>query len=111
MSKGFRGFPGNMQDLVKQAQKLQQQIEQSQADAEKVINEGSTGGGMVKVTANGKGHVLSISIARDVVNPDDIEMLQDLIMAAVNEAIRGAQQQVKDQMEKIAGGMPLPGLF
>lgn len=114
MGKGFAGFPGaggGMQGLLKQAQKMQEELVKAQEGAQKLTADGSAGGGMVKVVANGKNEIVSIVLQRDVVNPDDIEMLQDLIVAASNEALRKVQEQVKADMAKITGGMNLPGLF
>lgn len=111
MSKGFGGVPGNIQGLMKQAQKMQQQVQKTQEEAEQFTTEAQSGGGMVRVVVNGKSKILSLSIEKDVVNPDDIEMLQDLVLAAVNEGISKAQAHVKEQMSKIAGGMNIPGLF
>lgn len=97
-------------DLMKQAQKMQQEMGRIQEESKKKTVEASAGGGMVTVTANGAMEILSIKIERDVVNPDDIEMLQDLIVAAVNEALRRAQQIVSEDMGKLTGGMNIPGL-
>jgi len=97
-------------DLMKQAQKMQQEMGKIQEESKKKTIEATAGGGMVTVTANGAMEIISIKIERDVVNPDDIEMLQDLIAAAVNEALRRAQQMVSDDMSKISGGMNIPGL-
>src|SRR4030042_6299065 len=97
-------------DLMKQAQKMQQEMGRIQEESKKKTVEATAGGGMVTVTANGAMEILSIKIERDVVNPDDIEMLQDLIIAAVNEALRRAQQMVNNEMSKLTGGMQLPGL-
>ncbi|MBI5055523.1 MAG: YbaB/EbfC family nucleoid-associated protein [Nitrospirae bacterium] len=97
-------------DLMKQAQKMQEEMGRVQEESKKKTYEASAGGGMVVATANGATEIVSLKIERDVVNPDDIEMLQDLIVAAVNEALRGAQQLVSEDMKKITGGMNLPGL-
>jgi DNA-binding YbaB/EbfC family protein len=97
-------------DLMKQAQKMQQEMGKVQEESKKKTIEATSGGGMVTVTANGAMEIISIKIERDVVNPDDIEMLQDLISAAVNEALRRAQQMVSDDMSKISSGMNIPGL-
>jgi len=82
-----------------------------QAELEQKTVESSAGGGMVKVIANGKQEILSITIDPEVVNAEDIEMLQDLILAAVNDALRKAQEMVAEEMSKITGGLKLPGLF
>ncbi len=97
-------------DLMKQAQKMQQEMGKIQEESKKKTVEASAGGGMVVVTVNGAMEIISIKIDREVVNPDDIEMLQDLIAASVNEALRRAQQMVSDDMGKITGGMNMPGL-
>ena len=97
-------------DLMKQAQKMQQEMGKIQEESKKKTVEASAGGGMVVVTANGALEVISIKIEKDVVNPEDIEMLQDLVVAAVNEALRMAQQMVSDDMGKITGGMNIPGM-
>jgi hypothetical protein len=78
--------------------------------AERTV-EGTAGGGMVKVTANGRQQVLRIEIEKDVVDPDDLEMLQDLVLAAVNDALSKAQEMVASEMGKLTGGMNIPGLF
>ncbi len=97
-------------DLMKQAQKMQQEMARIQEEAKKKTVEASSGGGMVIVTANGAMEIISIKIEPDVVNPDDIEMLQDLIVAATNEALRRAQQIVTEEMGKVTGGLNIPGL-
>jgi len=97
-------------DIMRQAKKLQQEMGKIQEEARKKTVEASAGGGMVTVTANGGMDVVSIKIEREVVNPDDIEMLQDLIVAATNEALRRAQQMVNEEMSKVTGGLNLPGL-
>ena len=97
-------------DLMKQAQKMQQEMGKIQEESKKKTVEASAGGGMVVATANGAMEIVSIKIEKDVVNPEDIELLQDLILAAVNEALRRAQQMVSEDMGKITGGMNVPGL-
>ncbi|MCL2200147.1 MAG: YbaB/EbfC family nucleoid-associated protein [Defluviitaleaceae bacterium] len=118
MPKGFGGgfgggMPGgmNMNQLMKQAQKMQKQMADAQeALAEKKL-EVSAGGGAVKITINGEKQILDLVISPDVVDPDDVEMLQDLVMSAVNEAIRQMDESINSQMSKITGGMNLPGMF
>jgi len=104
----------DMNKLMQQAAEMQKQVEQMQADAEKETAESSVGGGMVKVTANGAGHVLSISISPDAIDPADPEGLADLVLAGVNEALRGASAKVEakaQQMQsEMLGGLGLPGL-
>ncbi len=97
-------------DLMKQDKKKQQEMGKDQEEARNKIVEASAGGGMVTVTANGGMEIISIKIDREVVNPDDIDMLQDLISAAANEALRLAQQMVTDEMGKVTGGLNIPGL-
>ncbi len=98
------------QNLIKQAQEFQKKMKQMQEELSKKVVEATSGGGMVTVTANGKQEVLSIKIDPEVVKPDDIEMLEDLILAAVNEAKRKADELAKEEMKKITGGMNIPGL-
>jgi nucleoid-associated protein EbfC len=104
----------DMNKLMQQAAEMQKQVEQMQADAENEIGESSVGGGMVKVTANGAGQVLTITISPDAVDPSDVEGLQDLVLAGVNEALRAAAAKVEakaQQMQsELLGGLGLPGL-
>ncbi len=97
-------------DIMKQAQKMQQEMGRIQEEAKKKTVEASSGGGMVTVTASGAMEIVSIKIEKDVVNPEDIEMLQDLIAAAVNEALRRAQNMVAEDMGKLTGGLQIPGM-
>lgn len=106
MAKG--GFPGgmggmNMNQLIKQAQKMQQDMEEKKAQLAEQTVEAIVGGGVVKVTANGANQIVDITIAQEVVDPEDIEMLQDLVISAVNEALRKADEMVQEEMSKIAG--------
>ncbi|HEV8309018.1 MAG TPA: YbaB/EbfC family nucleoid-associated protein [Methylomirabilota bacterium] len=105
----MKGF-GN---LVKEAQKLQAQLEALKEEVAKRKVEASAGGGMVVVEANGNQEILSIKIDRDVITPDDPQMLEDLVLAAVNEALRKAREMVAGEMSKLAGGLggKLPGMF
>ncbi|MGL5411606.1 YbaB/EbfC family nucleoid-associated protein [Cetobacterium sp.] len=111
MAKG--GFPGmgNMNNLMKQAQQMQKKMEQMQKDLEEKEFEASVGGGAVTVKANGKKEVLAINIKPEVVDEDDVEMLEDLVLSAVNEALRKADEETSSQMGKVTGGMNIPGLF
>ena len=109
MAKGFSGMPGNMNNLVKQAQKMQKQMLEKQEELENLEFEVASGGGVVKIVISGKKELKSITIAPEAVDPDDVEMLQDLILTAVNEAIRTAEEKVSGEMAKITGGMGLPG--
>lgn len=97
-------------NMMRQAKKMQQEMGKIQEESRKKTVEASAGGGMVTVTANGAIEIIAIKIDREVVNPDDIEMLQDLIVAATNEALRQAQKMLGDEMGKITGGLNLPGL-
>lgn len=97
-------------DLMRQAQKLQEEMMKAQEEAKKKTVEATAGGGMVTVVASGSGTIVSIKIEKDVVNPDDVEMLQDLILAASNEAIRRAQELVQSDMSKLTGGLNMPGM-
>jgi DNA-binding YbaB/EbfC family protein len=97
--------------MMKQAQQLQSKMFKLQEElAEKTV-ETSSGGGMVKVVANGKQQLVSIQIEQEVVDPDDVEMLQDLVLAAVNDALNKAQEMVSEEMSKLTGGMNIPGLM
>ena len=97
-------------DIMREAQKLQAEMQRLQAEAKTKTVEATAGGGMVTVVANGGGELISIRIERDVVNADDVDMLQDLILAAANEALRRAQQMVNEEMAKLTGGLQIPGL-
>ena len=108
---GFPGMGGNMQQLARQAQKLQQQMMKVQEEVEAREFPASAGGGAVSVTVNGKKEVLSLAIKPEAVDPDDVEMLQDMVLAAVNEALREAGETVEREMGKLTGGMGIPGLF
>lgn len=101
-----------LNNLMKQAQQMQERVKKVQEEAGNKTVEVTSGGGMVTVVANGRQEVLSIRIDRSVVDPQDIEMLQDLVTAAVNEAIRKSQELVKEEMSRLTAGMGLPpGLF
>ncbi len=100
----------DMGNMMKQAQKLQSQMMKLQEElAEKTV-ESSSGGGMVTVVANGRQQIVSIQIESEVVDPDDVEMLQDLVLAAVNDALAKAQEMVSSEMGKLTGGLNIPGL-
>ena len=100
-----------MGDLMRQAEKLQGQIQKMQDDLAERTVEASSGGGMVTVVANGKQDIVSIRIDPEVVSKDDVEMLQDLIVTAVNEARKRSQELMAAEIGKITGGMGIPGLF
>jgi len=100
-----------MGNMMKQAQKLQSKMLKLQEElAEKTV-EATSGGGMIKVVANGRQQILSIQIEKEVVDPEDVEMLQDLMLAAVNDALGKAQEMVSGEMGKLTGGMNIPGLM
>jgi DNA-binding YbaB/EbfC family protein len=103
-------MPNSMADILKQAQALQSKLTELQAEAERKTVEASSGGGMVTAVVNGRLQVLSIRIEPQVLHADDREMLQDLVMAAVNEAIRKAQQVMAEAMSRVTGGLKIPGL-
>ena len=115
MAKG--GFPrgmgggANMNQMIKQAQKMQEQMLKMQEEMENKSYEAASGGGAVKVTINGKREVQEISIAPEAIDPDDVEMLQDLIVAAVNEGLRKVDAESSAQLGSITGGLNIPGLF
>lgn len=106
----FGGMP-NMQQLMKQAQKMQKQMEDTQAKLEELTVTATAGGGMIEVVATGKKEIKSITIKEEVVDPEDIETLEDLVLAAVNEALRQAEEVSQKEMAKVTGGMPTGGLF
>jgi len=101
----------NISSIMKQAQKLQEQIVKLQEELADKTVEASSGGGMVTVVANGKQEIISIKIDREVVNKDDVEMLEDLILTAVNEAKRRAEELAKEELGKITGGIVPPGIL
>lgn len=105
----MKGFP-NMGNLLKQAQKLQSKIEKMQAELEEKTVEASAGGGMVKVVVNGKQEIVSVHIDPEVIDPEDPEMLEDLIVAAVNEGLSKAKELVSEEMKKLTKGLNIPGL-
>lgn len=104
---GFPGgaMPGNMNNLMKQAQRMQRQMEESQKELEEQEITATAGGGAVEVTITGKKEIKSVKLSPEVVDPDDIEMLQDLVVAAVNEAIRKIEELSQESMAKITGGL------
>ena len=105
------GMPGNMTNLMKQAQRMQRQMEESQKELEVKEFTAKAGGGAVEVTVTGKKEVTKIKLSEEVVDPDDIEMLEDLVMAATNEALRMADEANAEVMNKITGGLGLGGGF
>jgi DNA-binding YbaB/EbfC family protein len=107
MAKGF----GGMGNLLKQAQELQTRMAQAQEELARKTVEAASGGGMVRVTVNGQLALSSIQIDPTVVNPQETEMLQDLVLAAVNEGLRRAREMAAEEMGKITGGLKIPGLM
>ena len=103
--------PGNMNQMLKQAQKMQADMTTLQADLEQREYTATSGGGMVEVTVDGKHLIKSIKINPDAVDPDDIEMLEDLVTVAVNEAVTNAMKTAEEEMGAITGGLNMPGLF
>ena len=102
---GGMGMPGNMNNLMKQAQKMQRQMEENQKELEEKEFTAAAGGGAVEVTVSGKKEITKVKLSEEVVDPDDIEMLEDLIMAATNEALRKCEEESQAQMSKITGGL------
>ena len=109
---GFRGMPGGMNQaaMMKQAQKMQQEMLRMQEEMENKTWSATAGGGMVTATVNGKHEVVNLEIKPDAVDPDDVEMLQDMVIAAVNEAMRQADSYAANNMSKLTGGLNLGGL-
>lgn len=102
---------GNMNNMMKQAQKMQQEMLKAQQELEEKEVEATAGGGAVTVKVSGKKQITEITLSPEVVDPDDIEMLQDLIMVAVNDALNKIDEEAANRMGKITGGMNIPGLF
>ena len=108
---GFRGMPGGMNQaaMMKQAQKMQQEMLRMQEEMENKTYSATSGGGMVTAEVNGKHEVVSLTVKPEAVDPDDVEMLQDMIMAAVNEAMRQAEDAMESSMQSLTGGLNIPG--
>ena len=102
---GGMGMPGNMNNLMKQAQRMQRQMEESQKELETKEFTAKAGGGAVEVTVTGKKEVTKVKLSQEVVDPDDVEMLEDLVMAATNEALRMAEDANAEVMKKMTGGL------
>ena len=107
------GMPGNMNNLMKQAQRMQRQMEEQQKELEEKEVEAAAGGGAVKVKVSGKKEIVAVTIDPEVVDPEDVEMLEDLIVAALNEALEKVDAESSSAMSKLTGGMGggMPGLF
>lgn len=110
---GFKppGGMGNMNQMLKQAQKMQENMMKAKEELENKSVEASAGGGMVEVVVNGKMELLTLKIKPEAIDPDDAEMLEDLVKAAVNQGLRNAQAMVEEEMGKATGGFNIPGLF
>jgi DNA-binding YbaB/EbfC family protein len=107
----MRGGNGNMNNMMKQMKKMQEQMMKAQEELKDQTVQGSAGGGVVTVTVNGHKEVKDIQIKPEAVDPDDVEMLQDLVLAAVNDALKQVDEVANKQMGKLTGGMNIPGLF
>ena len=105
------GMPGNMANLMKQAQRMQRQMETQQAELEAKEFSAAAGGGVVEVTVSGKREVTKVKIDPEAVDPDDVEMLEDLVLSAVNEALKKADEETSNKMGKLTGGLNIPGMF
>ncbi len=101
----------NMKEMMRQAQRLQNKMMKLQEELANRTVEVSVGGGMVKAVANGKPEIVSLAIEKEVVDPEDVEMLQDLVVAAVNEALARSKEMVDAEMAKLTGGLKMPGMF
>ena len=110
---GFRGMPGGMNQaaMMKQVQKMQQDMLRMQEEMESKTYAASAGGGMVKAEVNGKNELVDLQINPEAVDPDDVDMLQDMVIAAVNEAMRAADTDSANNMSRLTGGLNLGGLF
>ena len=111
LPQGYGGGPQNMNAMIRQAQKMQDEMETLQAELDAKEYEVNAGGGMVTVKINGKKEILNIDIKPEIVDPEDIETLSDTLVAAVNEALRRVEQTNSEAMGKLTGGMNLPGMF
>ena len=111
MEKTMKGFGGGMAQLMKQANQMQMKMKKAQEEIALKTFEGSAGGGAVKITVNGDSQIKSVQINPEVMNAGDVEMLQDMIMGAANDAIKNAKDFSAKEMQKITGGMNIPGMF
>ena len=111
LPQGFGGGPSNMQGVIKQAQKMQERMAELQTELDEREYDFTVGGGMITIKMNGKKEMLSIDIKPEVVDPEDIEMLQDLIISGVNEIITEIEEYSTEEMSKVTGGVSMPGLF
>lgn len=111
LPQGYGGGPGNMQSMIKQAQKMQEDMARVQAELDAREYTATAGGGAVTAVVDGKHMLKSLQIKPEVVDPEDVEMLADLVTAAVNEAVRQAADTAEAEMGKVTGGMNMPGIF
>lgn len=112
MGRGFGGFPGgNMQGLLQQAQKMQKDMQRAQEELETFEAEGSAGGGAVKIKVRGTNEILSVTIAPEAADPSDVEVLQDMIRLAANDALSQVRKNSEDKLSKVTGGMKIPGML
>ena len=111
LPKGMGGGPQNMQAMLKQAQKMQEDMERVQTELSEEVTQVTAGGGAVTIEIKGTREILSIKLDPDVVDPDDIETLEDLIVAAVNEAVKTVDAKSNEAMSKVTAGINMPGLF
>ncbi|MDE5973481.1 MAG: YbaB/EbfC family nucleoid-associated protein [Eubacterium sp.] len=110
LPKGMGGGPQNMQSMIRQAQKMQENIEAKKAELEEKEYVVTSGGGMVEITLKGNHEVKSIGLNPEVVDPDDVEMLEDMLVAAFNEAVRQIDEESERELERVTGGLNIPGL-
>ncbi len=109
MAKGYGGM--DLNSLMAQAKKMQKQIAQAQEEASKEVVEISVGGGMVSVKANGAGEVVDIKISKEIIDPDDVDTLEDLILSGINEALRKSKSAMEEKISALTGGLNIPGIF
>ena len=110
LPQGMGGGPQNMQSMLRQAQKMQADMQKMQAELEEKTYTAKAGGGMVEVTANGKHEIKAIGINPEVVDPEDVEMLEDMLLAAINEAMRKIDEDSEKELSAVTGGLNIPGL-
>lgn len=110
LPKGMGGGPQNMQSMLRQAQKMQEDIETKKAELEEKEYVVTSGGGMVEITVKGNHEIKAIGLNPEVVDPDDVEMLEDMLVAAFNEAMRQIDEESQRELEKVTGGLNIPGL-
>lgn len=110
LPQGMGGGPQNMQSMLRQAQKIQENIETKKAELEEKEYTVTSGGGMVEICVTGKHEIKAVNINPEVVDPDDVEMLEDMLVAALNEAMRQIDEESERELEKVTGGLNIPGL-